>query len=167
MADDASDAGRLTLDGFDIGDMGLHTLRRRLARDPQDPAGRTSWLGRLFGRRVRQPDAVAKLSRGDRVVMVDGAPLAQLAKTRGAAAEQPVAAPRVTAPLGRCLSAATASSPPTTTLAATRLAQTPYKIALVFANGSSNVLSSKFSRCARFFSSPGLNWMEENNGHRP
>ena len=27
--------------------------------------------------RVRQPDAVAKLSRGDRVVMVDGAPLAR------------------------------------------------------------------------------------------
>lgn len=24
---------------------------------PQDPAGRTSWLGRLFGRRARQPDA--------------------------------------------------------------------------------------------------------------
>jgi len=38
------DAGRITIDGADISDMGLHTLRRRLAIIPQDPVGFTGTL---------------------------------------------------------------------------------------------------------------------------
>ena len=57
------------------------TVKMRVVRGPVGPAND----GLAFElddathavTRVRQPDAVAKLSRGDRVVMVDGAPLAR------------------------------------------------------------------------------------------